>query len=63
MFQNPFDISSTFDLVAKSLAPVTRASELSAKAFEKLARLQLESAVGYVNHAAARLQATLIHST
>ena len=38
MFQGLFDSHAAFDLTMKTFAPVTRASELSAKAFEKLAR-------------------------
>ncbi|RPH45258.1 MAG: phasin family protein [Lysobacterales bacterium] len=59
MFQGLFDSNAAFDLAMKTFAPVTRASELSAKAFEKLARFQLESAIDLVNHGAARLQATV----
>jgi hypothetical protein len=59
MFQGLFDTNAVFDLTMKTFAPMTRASELSAKAFEKLARFQLESAVDLVNHAAARVQATV----
>ena len=57
MFQSMFD-TAAFDLTMKSFAPVTRAAELSAKAFEKLARFQAESAIDLVNHATARIQAT-----
>jgi hypothetical protein len=57
MFQSMFD-TAAFDLTTKTFAPVTRAAELSAKAFEKLARFQVDSAIDLVNHATARIQAT-----
>ena len=50
MFQGLFDTNAAFDLTMKTFAPVTRASELTAKAFEKLARFQVESAIELVNH-------------
>ena len=59
MFQGLFDTNAAFDLTMKTFAPFTRASELSAKAFEKLARFQVESAIDLVNHGAARMQATV----
>jgi Phasin protein len=58
MFQTMFDTNAAFDLAIKTFAPVTRAAELSARAFEKLARFQAESAIDLVNHATARIQAT-----
>jgi Phasin protein len=58
MFQPMFDTNAIFDLTMKSFIPVTRAAELSARAFEKLARFQVESAIDLVNHANARIQAT-----
>jgi hypothetical protein len=59
MFQGLFDSNAAFDLAMKTFAPVTRASELYAKTFEKLARFQIESAIDLVNHGTARLQATV----
>lgn len=59
MFQGLFDTNAAFDLTMKTFAPITRASELTAKTFEKLARFQAESAIDSVNHVTARLQATV----
>lgn len=59
MFQGLFDTNAAFEAVVKAFAPVTRATEITAKAFEKAARFQVESAVDLVNHSAARLQATM----
>ena len=58
MFQTMFDTNAAFDLAMKTFAPATRAAELSARAFEKLARFHVESAIDLVNHATARIQAT-----
>jgi hypothetical protein len=59
MYQNLFDTNAVFDLTMKTFAPLVRASELSAKTFEKLARFQVESAIDSVNHVNARVHATV----
>lgn len=58
MFESPFYSTAAFDLALKSFAPVARLSELTAQSFEKLAKFQMEAAIDFVNHGAARLQAT-----
>jgi Phasin protein len=59
MFDTFFDTKGVLDFATKSFAPFARFAELSASSFEKVARFQVDSAVDLVNHASARVQATL----
>lgn len=53
------DAKALADLSAKSFAPLARFAEITAASFEKAARFQTEAAIDFMNHGAARLQATV----
>lgn len=59
MFETFFDTKSVLDFATKSFAPYARFAELSASSFEKVARFQVETAVDFVNHTSARVQASV----